>query len=148
MAASPDLNVVLDLAKTQLQWQQGAYDAIDTKAMGLLAFDGALTAAVLAIKPTNGLLGVVGVALLVTSAGLCVAAHWTRHIDLGPRTLTLYRELEEDNALAELDAQVFIHLDDAFAANTVSMRRKRGLWRAGALALVGAMAFMTLGIVV
>jgi len=93
------LNELIDLAKHQIGWQLEAFDSIDAKAIGLLAFDGALGAALFLAKPTASLtaLRIIGMILLGLSALGALFSLWTARPDVGPEALLLGRDLVEAN---------------------------------------------------
>ncbi len=106
-----------DLAYKQLEMLIKAIDSFDTKALGVLAFDGAALGAVLAARglvfPHRWEWVAIGLILSSVAAALCI---WTRSWNLGPEPRKFYDRLTASG----------VALGDATAANIVLVSQLGG----------------------
>lgn len=132
---------LIDLAKRQIDWQMEALDAIDAKATGLLAFDGALAAGILLLEPRLGLWQSDVVCLLALSAIGCVMALWIDRSDIGPDVTDLYGALGQGSG-PEVDAKLLAELASAVYANRRPIERKTLSWKAAAWVVLASVVVM------
>ena len=129
--SSQDLTAVTemtrDLAYRQLDAQLQASDNYDTKTGGLLAFDGAAIAAILALKDAfHGWWGIPAAGILL-SAVLAGLALWNRAYDTGPEVAAFYERVSLLTA-AEANIKLVTELDASLQSNDRTVRNKAGFF--------------------
>lgn len=82
---------LITLVSQQLAWQLDTYTSLETKAIGLLAFDGALGAFVAVLHPMPELLRFPFFGALVASVGASVGSLWIRKVYTGPNVRAFYQ---------------------------------------------------------
>lgn len=124
------------LVSQQLAWQFDTYTSLETKAIGLLAFDGALGAFVTVFHPMPAFLRVSFFVALVVSVGACVSSLWIRKVYTGPNVRAFYQWTqdwvdEEDIALA-----LIVNLEADVSRNHIPLAKKGLYWMVAAIAMV------------
>jgi hypothetical protein len=137
------------LARGQLDAQSNAGDIIDLKAMGLLGFDGALVAAVLAAKdllePHPWWVPLPSLALSIV---LCLAVSREYQHDAGPDPADFYASFGGQTPTVAF-AQLLADLSEARHRNAPRLTVKRRLLTAalGTVVLTAAIAGIVWGLV-
>lgn len=134
---------LLTLVSQQLAWQFDTYTSLETKAIGLLTFDGALGAFVAVLHPMPAFLRWPFFVALVISACACVGSLWIRKVYAGPNVRVFYEWTagsEDDEATLSLMAT----LENNYRKNKPALARKGLYWTIAAVALV--VAVITMGI--
>lgn len=128
-------DALLTVVLQQLAWQLEAYQSADTKAVGLLAFDGALGAFVAVLHPMgSGLRWSFFLALLV-SVIFCVASLWLRTVYTGPDVRALYQWQDWVDDREGVMA-IVVNLDADVQRNRAPLARKALYWMIAAIAMV------------
>lgn len=128
---------LIDLAKQQLAWQLDAYNSLETKAIGLLAFDGAFGALVVIIHPGGFVWRLIAVFFLAGSIAACIRSLAVRRVFVGPQLQAFYNltiTQSEDDAMAQL----LTTLSDDYDRNNGPIARKGIYWTWAAYSIVGA----------
>lgn len=132
---------LLALVIQQLAWQLDTYQSTDTKAIGLLAFDGALGAFISTLHPMSHSLKWLFFAALLLSIVFCVASLWIRRVYTGPDVQALYQwrdwSDDQDGILA-----IIVNVDADVRRNRGPLARKALYWMIGALAMVLAVVIL------
>jgi len=75
---------LVELVKQQIAWQLDTYNSLETKTIGLLAFDGAFSALVAVLHPLGLVFHLLFVLFLAVSIAACVASLAVRKVFVGP----------------------------------------------------------------
>jgi hypothetical protein len=125
MASNPTevVGLVLGLAYRQLDAQVSSSDNYDTKAAGVLGFDGAALAAVLVVKDAfHGGWWIPALAIVVSIAYAFVAIQ-SGNYDFGPTVKSFYDKVRQSNAV-EANVVLIAEMDGAIQANQSALRAK------------------------
>jgi hypothetical protein len=125
MASNPTevVGLVLGLAYRQLDAQISSSDNYDAKAAGVLGFDGAALAAILAVKDAfHGGWWIPAVAIVVSIAYAFVAIQRGDY-DFGPTIESFYRRVRHSDAV-EANAILIAEMDSAIKANQGALAAK------------------------
>lgn len=136
---------LLGLARAQIGWQLDAYNSLEVKAVGLLAFDSALVTVAQAFTHGRQPYLTLFFIFIGLSAVASLLSLWLRRIDVGPQAVELY---VATSGLPDLDAQEQLLADVAAAtrANHRPLAQKGLYWTLGVAALLLAMAAGSLSI--
>jgi hypothetical protein len=129
--------VTRDLAYRQLDAQFQSSGGYDSRAIGVIAFDVAGIAAVLAAKDAFGGLWLVLVAGLLIASVAGLAALWSRQFDVGPDPGSFY-ENTKTHTLAEANIALVSELTGSLQANDRALR-----WKATAFLAALALTVVT-----
>lgn len=128
---------LIDLLKQQIAWQMDTYNSLETKTIGLLAFDGAFSAFVALIYPQGFVFRLLFFGFLAVSVAACVMSLAVRKVFVGPQARPFYEititQSDEDALLSLLTT-----LSDDFDRNNRPIARKGLYWTIAGYALVGA----------
>ncbi|MDA8345007.1 MAG: hypothetical protein M0Z66_05940 [Thermaerobacter sp.] len=121
--------------KSQIGWQLGAYDSLDTKTGLLLAFDGVIATLILSAHGEGGWPHLTAVGAIVISALMAKAALWPRAPYIGPVASNVFnRHLRS----AGMEEELLAKLSAAVVANNDMVAVKSRLWKwASVFLLVG-----------
>lgn len=128
---------LLDLTYRQLSWQLESYNALDSKAGSVLAFDGILISVLLGLNIKLGKLLFMPLALISVSILFSILAMRLNNLFIGPNARQFHlahSELGPDQS----DAQLLVDLVDAVEGNYSVLRYKGGYWVAGSILLMVA----------
>jgi len=126
---------LLALVIQQLAWQFDTYTSLETKAIGLLAFDGALGAFMAVLHPMPWYLRWPFFGALVVSVGACVRSLWVRKVYAGTNVKAIYEwtlDLDEDEA----NLVLLTTMENNFRQNGTPLAKKGLYWTIAAVALV------------
>jgi hypothetical protein len=117
------VGLVRDLAYRQLDAQISSSDNYDSKAVGVLAFDGAALAAVLAVKDAfHGSWWIPELAIVVSITYAIVAIR-SRYYDSGPKVKGLYGKVRRSSPV-DANARLVTELIESIAANRKVLEAK------------------------
>jgi hypothetical protein len=125
MASNPTevVGLVLGLAYRQLDAQISSSDNYDTKAAGVLGFDGAALAAILAVKDAfHGGWWIPALAIVVSIAYAFVAIQRGNY-DFGPTIKSFYNKVRQSNAV-EANVVLIAEMDNAIKFNQGALAAK------------------------
>ncbi len=138
--------LIIDRAQGRLDGQLHDNDALDVKALGLIAVDAAVLAVLIAAHGSLDRIWVIPAFVLAVAGFLFLCALWRRRFDAGPN----WREFYEDYGWEPFEDVARQMLSDLLAAiewNTEHGRRKDALYGAGfAASLVGLLAAGIVGL--
>jgi hypothetical protein len=119
--------VTRDLAYRQLDSQLSSSDNYDAKAVGVLLFDGATLAAVLAVRDAFNGQWAIPALLILLAAAAAVGAIWARQYDVGPDPGTFYDGAKTSTA-AQANVSLVSELRGSLMKNDIVLRRKSGFF--------------------
>jgi hypothetical protein len=135
------VRLIVDRAQARLDAQLRDNDALDVKALGLLAVDAAVLGVLIATHDSLNHLWAIPAATLIAAGFFFLGAVWRREFDSGPN----WREFYEEHAWEPIEDIARHMLSDLLTAiewNDAHGRSKGLLYdiafRAGALGLLGA----------
>lgn len=146
---------LIELAQLQIAWQLDAYDSLDTKAGGLLAFIGALVAGILLLKPEANAYLIWATYCLGISAILCVLTLFAGRMDIGPSTRALYQAARSSPRLRQtptravqraLDHAIITQLNRTIGYNARPLERKQLSWRVAGVFILASIVLMVAGV--
>lgn len=134
------IDQLLELAREQIGWQLDAYNSLEVKAVGLVAFDGALATVAAAFTDGREPYRTLFFAFVTLSAAFCLLSLWVRKVDVGPRVGKFY---VDTSGLSDVEAheQLLADLSSATLANHWPLARKGLYWTLGAAALLVGLLF-------
>ena len=135
---------LMTLVSQQLAWQFDTYTSLETKAIGLLAFDGALGAFVAVLHPMPTFLRVPFFVALVVSVGACVGSLWIRKVYTGPNVRAFYQWTRDWADEAEIGLALVVNLEADVNRNHVPLAKKGLYWMVAAIAMV--LAVIVIGV--
>lgn len=142
------LDAALVLAQTQLLAQIADETSLDSRTMGILAFNGALLAADVAARGLLGTWWWMPLLALSLPTLMCLRSVLAKETDLGPLAITFYASYGGQPSLAARE-QLLADLGGAFEENAsrVKSKTKRLRWTLGILVvgLIVAALMITLG---
>jgi hypothetical protein len=142
------LNATLEVAQTQLLAQIADETCLDSRTMGILAFNGALLAADVAARNLLGIWWWTPLVALSLPTLMCLRSVLAKETDLGPLAITFYANYGGQPSLAARE-QLLADLGGAFEENAqrVKSKTRRLRWTLGILVagLVVAALMITLG---
>lgn len=145
------LQSMVRLGLRQIGWQRQMIESANGRATGLLAFDGALAAA-LVLADGGAVHSAAEVLALIAFACSAVCAIFTMRelkMDLGLDLHTLLANLHSGEMLPdEVEESIVVELADAVQANAGLARRKEVLWIATATLLVVSIVLSIVSLVV
>ena len=124
----------------QINWQLDTYNSLDSKTVGLLAFDGAVVAAFAVVHPAIGGWAVAVLVMVGLSTLFCLRGLVVRKVYVGPITTSLVSDLVAEDAEGVL-YQLLADLGDATQRNQGPIAHKRVYWTCAAVALGFAILF-------
>ena len=126
---------LLTLVIQQLAWQLDTYQSTDTKAIGLLAFDGALGALMSALHALSPTFRWPFFATLCLSIVFCVASLWIRRVYAGPDVQALYQwhDWSDDS---EGILAIIVNVNADVHRNRSPLARKALYWMIAAFAMI------------
>jgi len=139
MASNPTevVGLVLGLAYRQLDAQISSSDNYDTKAAGVLGFDGAALAAILAVKDAfRGGWWIPALAIMVSIACAFVAIQRGDY-DFGPTVSSFYSKVRHSNAV-EANVVLIAEMDSAIKANQGALAAKANYFLGSLVATTAA----------
>jgi len=131
--------VTRDLAYRQIDAQLQSSTGYDAKAIGVIAFDVAGIAGVLAAKDSFGGLWLLVVLGLLSASVAGLAALWSRQFDVGPDPATFYEDTKA-GSLAEANIALVTELGGSLQANDRALRRKSIAFLIGLATTIGTAA--------
>ncbi len=135
------------LVSQQLAWQFDTYTSLETKAIGLLAFDGALGAFVAALHPMPEFLRIPFFGALIVSVGTSVGSLWIRKVYTGPNVRAFYQwTIDFDDNEARL--ALLTTLENNYRQNQTALAKKGLYWTIAAVALVACVVVMGIDLTV
>lgn len=137
------LHLLLPHARGRIDGQLRDSDALDSKALGVLALDAAAIALLVAVRDALDHLWWVPCLPLGLAGALLLATVWPRRLDLGPDTRGFYERMRTSTELVAL-RQMLVELLDAVEGNNAQLPDKYRLFKIGfafvAIGLLGALA--------
>ena len=106
------LQQLIAVTLQQINWQLDTYNSLDTKTVGLLAFDGDVVAAFAAVHPAIGGLAVAVLVMVGLSILCCLLGLVVRKVYMGPITTCLVSDLAAKDA-EDVLYQLLADLGDA-----------------------------------
>lgn len=125
---------LIRLALEQIHWQSNANSSLDTKGIGLLAFDGVFATALAAVGH-DVVLKMLSAVFLLLSIILSVDSLRISAIDLGPKARDLYESVSREDS-EKIQAQIVASLSESAETNERILARKDILILAAAVALI------------
>jgi hypothetical protein len=138
---------LMAVAEQQLTWQLDAYNSLETKAIGLLAFDGALGAVVMLWGPLNWDFRIAIFAGLMLSISMCARSLAVRRVYVGPRIGEFYAytvDADDSEATVLLLAGLATSVDN----NTQPLAQKGIYWTIASYAMVAAVSVFGLSLAI
>lgn len=127
------LDELLAFVKSQIGWQLGAYDSLDTKTGLLLAFDGVIATLILSAHGKGGWTRLTAVGAIVISALMAIAALWPREPYIGPVASTVFNKHVRK---AGMEEELLAKLSAAVVENNEMVAVKSRLWKWASLFLL------------
>ena len=127
---------LMTLVSQQLAWQFDTYTSLETKAIGLLAFDGALGAFVAILHPMPELLRILFFVALVVSVGSCLSSLWIRKVYTGPNVSAFYQWTQDWTNEEEIGLALVVNLESDIYRNHAPLAKKGLYWMIAAIAIV------------
>ncbi len=129
------MHELLAFVQSQIGWQLGAYDSLDTKTGLLLAFDGVIATLMLSLHGEAGWPRLAALGAIVISALMAIAALWPREPYIGPVASTVFNRHVRR---ASMEEELVAKLSAAVVANHGMVAAKSRLWKwASVFLLVG-----------
>jgi hypothetical protein len=116
-------NLLVPMARERLDGRLRDCDALDTKALGTLALDGAALAVLVAAHESINRLWWIPAIALGTAAAMLLIAIWPRRFDFGPDLRSFYSDLSDSSPLTA-SRQMFAEVLAALDANNDQMAVK------------------------
>jgi hypothetical protein len=141
------LTMLVGRAQARLDGQLLDSDALDTKALGVLAVDAAAIALMVAVRADLAQLWWVPTATLGVAGVLLLATIWPRKFDVGPDTRTFYEEMT-GNTRIDAASQMLSELLAAIDRNDKQIPAKNQLFKiAFTVLLVGLLGCLVVALV-
>ena len=132
------VEALVALATQQLAWQFDTYTSLETKAIGLLAFDGALGAFIAVLHPMPEYLRWIFFTPLVISVLGCICSLWVRTVYTGPNGEALYNWTRDQGNDTEDSLALVTNLNADVQRNRDIVAQKGLYWNISAVALIVA----------
>lgn len=132
---------LLALALQQLGWQLETYQSTDSKAIGLLTFNGALGAFISVLHPMPSAYRWAFFGALFVSIVFGVASLWIRTVYVGPDPEAVYQWSNWTDDREGLLA-ILVNIDADVQRNRLPLARKALYWMVAALAMVVAVVIV------
>jgi hypothetical protein len=141
------LDAMLAFSQTQILAQVTDEASLDSRTIGLLAFNGALLGGTLAAKALLGYYWWTPLIVVGLATGPCLWSVFKKTSAFGPPALAFYRRFGGDGAL-KVRTQLLSDLDDTFAFNAGRVKWKTWRLRASLATLVAGLSIAALLIAV
>lgn len=131
------VETLIQLATQQLAWQFDTYTSLETKTVGVLAFDGALGAFIAVLHPMPEAFRILFFGYLLVSIAACLAALAIRRVYAGSSVVEFYgytREQTDEDALRSLLSS----LGKNYQINRAPLAKNGIYWTLAAGALVAS----------
>jgi hypothetical protein len=140
------LHMLLPRAQGRIDGQLRDSDALDSKALGVLALDAAAIALLVAVREALGHLWWIPSLALGLAGVFLLAAVWPRHFDLGPDTRAFYERMRTSTELVAL-RQMLAELLAAIEENDARTPDKGRLFKVGfALVVIGLLGALAVAV--
>ncbi len=137
------VEALITLVTQQLAWQFDTYASLEVKAIGLLAFDGALGAFIAVLHPMPEYLRWLFFIPLAISVGGCVGSLWVKKVYMGPNVEALYNWTRGENDTEAIVALV-ANLNADVRRNRDIVAQKGLYWNISSVALI--LAIIVVGV--